>query len=181
MLTVLLGGARSGKSALAERWAARHAAGGGSVAVLATGERLDDEMRARIDRHRADRPDAWVTSEEPLDLAGGVAAAAPDALLVVDCLTTWLGNVMFHDRLRDVDSAAAATLAAVAARPGHTVVITNEVGLGIVPAEAETREYRDVLGRLNRGFVTAADAAYLIVAGRALALTEPPTFPGARP
>jgi adenosylcobinamide kinase/adenosylcobinamide-phosphate guanylyltransferase len=178
MLTVLLGGARSGKSALAERWAAHHAARGGSVAVLATGERLDDEMRARIDRHRADRPDGWVTIEEPLDLAGGVGAAAPDDLLVVDCLTTWLGNVMFHDPLLDVDAAVAAMLAAVAARTGHTVVITNEVGLGIVPGDAITREYRDVLGRINRELVAAADAAYLIVAGQALALSEPPDAPG---
>jgi adenosylcobinamide kinase/adenosylcobinamide-phosphate guanylyltransferase len=181
MLTVLLGGARSGKSALAERWARHHAARGGSVVVLATGERIDDEMRLRIERHRADRPDGWVTIEEPLDLPAGVAAAAPDAVLVVDCLTTWLGNVTFRDPLVDVDRAVAATLAAIADRPGHTVVITNEVGLGIVPADAMTREYRDTLGRINRHVVAAADAAYVMIAGRALRLDPPPEFAGAHP
>jgi adenosylcobinamide kinase/adenosylcobinamide-phosphate guanylyltransferase len=180
MLTVLLGGARSGKSALAERWAAQHAARGGSVAVLATGERLDDEMTARIERHRTGRPGDWVTIEEPLDLAGGVVAAAPDALLVVDCLTTWLGNVMFHDRLPDVDADVAATLAAITARPGHTVVISNEVALGIVPADATTREYRDMLGRINQSFVAASAEAYLMVAGRAVRLDPPPASRGPR-
>lgn len=163
MLTVLLGGARSGKSSLAERWGAEF---DGPVAIVATGEAFDTEMADRIDRHRAVRPAGWITIEEPLDLAGAIASAPPDALVIVDCLTTWLGNLSFHGRAPD----AAPVLAAIAARPGPTVVISNEVGLGIVPADPATRAYRDDLGRLNQLFATAADEAFLLVAGRALRL-----------
>ena len=91
MLTVLLGGARSGKSALAERWGHAHATDGGSVAVLATAEIIDDEMADRIKQHRSLRPATWVTIEEPLDLARAVKLAPPHAFLIIDCLTTWLG------------------------------------------------------------------------------------------
>lgn len=165
MLTVLLGGARAGKSSLAERWARESA---GPVAVVATGEPFDDEMADRIARHRADRPDGWSVAEEPLDLAGAIAGCDPDAFAIVDCLTTWLGNANFHDVAPDVE----AVLAAIAGRPGRTVVISNEVGWGIVPADPATREYRDALGRLNQRFVAAADEAFLVVAGRAIRLDD---------
>lgn len=166
MLTVLLGGARAGKSSLAERWAR---AGEAPVVVVATGEPFDEEMAARIERHRADRPDGWTVVEEPLDLAGALAGADPGVFVIIDCLTTWLGNVTFHGVTPDVD----AVLAAIAARPGRTVVISNEVGWGIVPADPATREYRDTLGRLNQQFVAAADDAFLVVAGRTLKLERP--------
>lgn len=165
MLTVLLGGARAGKSGLAERWA-REAVG--PVVVVATGEPFDAEMSARIARHRADRPEGWTVVEEPLDLAGAIAGVDPDAFVIVDCLTTWLGNATFHG----VELDLAAALAAITDRPGHTVVITNEVGWGIVPADPETREYRDTLGRLNQRLVAAADEAFLVVAGRTLRLEQ---------
>ncbi|HWL42855.1 MAG TPA: bifunctional adenosylcobinamide kinase/adenosylcobinamide-phosphate guanylyltransferase [Ilumatobacter sp.] len=165
MLTVLLGGARSGKSAAAERWGRAHA---GPVAIVATGEPLDPEMRERIDRHRADRPADWQVIEEPLDLTGAIEGVPRDAFVIVDCLTTWLGNVMFHGLVPDLD----ATLAAITDRPGRTVVISNEVGCGIVPADPGTRGYRDELGRLNQRFVAAATDAYLLVAGRALRLDQ---------
>jgi adenosyl cobinamide kinase/adenosyl cobinamide phosphate guanylyltransferase len=178
LLTVLLGGARSGKSALAERWGHAHATDGGSVAVLATAEIIDDEMADRIEQHRSLRPATWVTIEEPLDLASGIKLAPPHALLIIDCLTTWLGNLMFHGVAGDVDERADAALAAIAARVGSTVVVSNEVGLGIVPADPATREYRDVLGRLNQQFVDAADHAYLLIAGRALRLDPIHALPG---
>jgi len=171
--TLLLGGARSGKSALAERWAHEHVDAGGSVAVVATAEAFDDEMRERVARHRADRPAVWTTIEEPLDLAAAIAAAPPDALAVVDCLTTWLANLAFHGRAGDTDAAATRALDAIAARPGQTIVISNEVGSGIVPADAGTRAYRDELGRLNQRFAVAADEALLVVAGRVLRLEQP--------
>jgi len=176
-LTVLLGGARSGKSAFAERWGHEHAAGGGAVAVLATAEIVDDEMADRIARHRALRPASWTTIEEPLDLAGAIGLAPPEALLIVDCLTTWLGNLTFHGVAAEIDVRARAALAAIGARSGATVVVSNEVGLGIVPGDAMTREYRDALGRLNQSFVAAADQALLLVAGRALRL-DPATPSG---
>ncbi len=163
MLTVLLGGARAGKSSLAERLA--HAART-PVVVVATGEPFDDEMAARIARHRADRPEGWMVVEEPLDLAGAIAAADPSAFVIVDCLTTWLGNTTFHG----IAPAVADVLAAIAARPGRTIVISNEVGWGIVPADPATREYRDALGRLNQRFVAASDDAFLVVAGRTVRL-----------
>lgn len=165
MLTMLLGGARAGKSTLAERWGREHH---GEVAVIATGEPFDDEMATRIERHRGDRPAGWRVIEEPVDLTGAIGAAPTDAFLIVDCLTTWLGNLTFRDLTVDPEPA----LEALAARTGPAVVISNEVGWGIVPADPDTRAYRDALGRLNQRFVDAADAAYLVVAGRVVRLEE---------
>lgn len=166
MLTVLLGGARAGKSALAERWAR---AFDGPVCVVATGEPFDAEMAARIERHRLDRPAEWQVVEEPVDVAGALRSAPAEAFVIVDCVTTWLGNAAFRGRPADVDGLVAAT-----ARPGRTVLISNEVGSGIVPADADTRAYRDDLGRINQRLVAAADEAYLVVAGAALRLDPAP-------
>lgn len=170
MLTLLLGGARSGKSSLAERWGAAHAAGGGHVAVLATGERFDEEMTARIDQHVADRPAAWSVVEEPVDLAGGIRSVGADTFLIIDCITTWLGNLAARERMGDALDMVDTALAAISARSGRTVVISNEVGLGIVPADPMTREYRDVLGWVNQRVAAVADQALLLVAGRTLRL-----------
>jgi adenosyl cobinamide kinase/adenosyl cobinamide phosphate guanylyltransferase/glycosyltransferase involved in cell wall biosynthesis len=172
VLIVLLGGARSGKSATAERWARAHADRGGSVTVVATGEPLDAEMAERIDTHRADRPAGWQTLEEPLDLAGAIAGAPPHDLLVVDCLTTWLGNLFHHGLVAETDARLEGTLDAIRARSGTTVAISNEVGWGMVPADAMTRDYRDRLGRINQRVVAASDQGYLVVAGRALRLEQ---------
>lgn len=169
-LTVLLGGARSGKSTTAEAWGRMHAAGGGSVAVVATGEPFDVEMADRIDHHRALRPTDWITIEEPVDLAGAITSAPADAYVVVDCLTTWLANLVVRDLVADADERATAALDAIDRRRGPTVVISNEVGWGIVPADAMSRDYRDRLGRINQSFVARSTDAYLLVAGRALRL-----------
>lgn len=145
------------------------------VTYIATAPRIqgDHDLDARIARHRADRPAHWSTIEEELDLAGALRQAR-DAFAIVDCLTTWTGNLQYHGR--DETHALAATDAAIAAAIGRTattVVVTNEVGMGIVPADALTREYRDLLGRINQRWVAAADRAMLMVAGRALPLHDP--------
>jgi adenosyl cobinamide kinase/adenosyl cobinamide phosphate guanylyltransferase len=162
-LVVLLGGARSGKSALAQRWA------GEGATLIATGTALDDEMRDRIARHRADRPASWVTIEEPIDLRGALAGAR--GAVVVDCLSLWVANLFeagWTDEAVEAEGAAAA--AAAAARHGQTYAVSNEVGMGVVPATPLGRRYRDVLGRVNASWAAAADRAVLVVAGRVLEL-----------
>jgi adenosylcobinamide kinase / adenosylcobinamide-phosphate guanylyltransferase len=167
-LVVLLGGARSGKSARAVELAARR---GGPVTFVATAEPGDDEMAARIAAHRAARPTDWATVEEPLDLTGPLAAAGPDATVVLDCLSLWAANAIGRgDADAEIEADAARAAAVAAARPGLTVVVSNEVGLGIVPENALGRRYRDVLGRVNATWVGAADEASLVVAGRSLRL-----------
>jgi len=159
-LTVLLGGARSGKSRLAIRLAE---ASGGAVVFVATGAARDEEMAERIARHRAGRPSGWETVEEPLELHRAVASAPPDACVVVDCLSLWVANLLEAGREPELD---------VPVRPGPTIAVSNEVGLGIVPANALARAYRDVLGRVNAAWAEAADEAFFVVAGKALRLGD---------
>jgi adenosylcobinamide kinase / adenosylcobinamide-phosphate guanylyltransferase len=171
MLTLLLGGARSGKSALAVRLAA---ASDRPVVFLATAEARDDEMAERIRRHRAARPAAWTTLEVPLALEDALRDVAPDACVVLDCLSLWVSNEMEAGADDERIEAKARNVAGVlASRPAPGVVITNEVGLGIVPVNELARRYRDVLGRVNVAFAEASDTAYFVVAGRALPLEEP--------
>ena len=187
-LIVILGGARSGKSAFAERLAANS---GRSVAFIATATAGDDEMRERIARHRASRPKGWHTLEEPLGLARAVHRAAELAdVLLLDCMTLWLGNVLLHESgRREKDEEAEvefhttgglfdevalkeieALLSAVKLLgPNKTlIVVSNEVGLGIVPAYPLGRLYRDTLGYVNQRLAQAADRVYLMVAGMAV-------------
>ena len=167
-LTVLTGGARSGKSALAVRVAARW---GGGVSLVVTGEPRDDEMRARIERHRADRPSTWRVIEEPLDLTDAISAVSDEDLVVVDCLTLWVSNLLEIGVEPDGVAARAGEAAkTAAARPGPTLVVTNEVGSGIVPLHPATRGYRDVMGIVNATFAREARRALLVVAGRAIPL-----------
>jgi adenosylcobinamide kinase / adenosylcobinamide-phosphate guanylyltransferase len=164
---LLTGGARSGKSALAVQLAERD---GADVVFLATGLAGDDEMADRIARHRAERPGHWTTVEEPVALADAIEAVEPSACLIVDCLSLWVANLLQIDRPPAIERAAATAAARCAARPGTTIVVTNEVGLGVVPATPLGRAYRDVLGRVNAIWAGQATAAYLVVAGRLLAL-----------
>jgi adenosyl cobinamide kinase/adenosyl cobinamide phosphate guanylyltransferase len=168
-LVLLVGGARSGKSALAVRLAQR---GGEPVVFVATGEACDDEMAERIARHRDERPPEWRTVEEPLDLGRALGGVADDTCVVVDCLSLWAANVLERQGAHAVEEQAAEVAAAAARRPGLTIAVTNEVGLGVVPATPLGRAYRDVLGRVNATWVSAADEAYFVVAGRALRLEE---------
>jgi adenosylcobinamide kinase / adenosylcobinamide-phosphate guanylyltransferase len=170
-LTVLLGGARSGKSALAQRLAGRW---DGPVTVLATGQAGDAEMAERIARHRAARPAGWETVEEPLELAAALAACGRDRFVVVDCLTLWVSNLLERG-LDDagVEARARAAAATAAGRAAPTVAVSNEVGSGIVPADPLSRRYRDLLGQVNAVWAAAADRGLLLVAGRAVALADP--------
>jgi adenosylcobinamide kinase / adenosylcobinamide-phosphate guanylyltransferase len=164
---LLIGGARSGKSALAVQLAERD---GADVVFLATGQAGDDEMADRIARHRAERPGHWITVEEPVALTDAICALDTSACLIVDCLSLWVANLLETDRPPAVERFAAAAAERCAARPGTTIVVTNEVGLGVVPPTPLGRAYRDVLGRVNAIWAGQATAAYLVVAGRLLPL-----------
>jgi adenosylcobinamide kinase/adenosylcobinamide-phosphate guanylyltransferase len=156
-LVVYVGGARSGKSRLA---VARAREAGGPVVFIATGEAGDEEMAERIARHRAERPAGWITVEQPLELAQALADAPSDAAVIVDCLSLWVAN----------GGGGSHAVEVAAERRALTIAVTNEVGLGIVPANARARAYRDDLGRVNAAWVAAADEAYFVVAGKTLRL-----------
>jgi adenosylcobinamide kinase/adenosylcobinamide-phosphate guanylyltransferase len=168
-LVVLLGGARSGKSRLAVQLAERAAA---PVVFLATGEAGDEEMADRIAWHRQERPASWSTVEEPVELGRAVSEIDDTATLIVDCLSLWVANLIETRTAPEIELAAEAAAQVAAARPGVTVAVSNEVGLGIVPDNALARAYRDVLGRVNALWVAAAGDSYFVVAGRAIKLEE---------
>ena len=162
-LTVLLGGARSGKSRLAIETAT---AAGAPVTFVATGEARDEEMAERIAKHRAERPAAWATVEEPLALEAVLRDVDPAQTVIVDCLTLWVANLLERDgESASVLESARGAAAAAAERPGLTLAISNEVGLGIVPATPLGREFRDLLGSVNRVWVDASAEAMFVVAG----------------
>ena len=164
------GGARSGKSALAVEIGRRHA---GGVTFVATSPPIDGDLADRIARHRAERP-AWPTIEEPLDVAGALDGPGDD-LVIVDCLTLWVNNLLHRGDADDGHRGAARDrpLRLPPTEPDPTVVITNEVGLGVHPETELGRRYRDLLGRVNQHWAQAADVALLLVAGRAVPLTDP--------
>ncbi len=167
-LTLLLGGARSGKSALALR---RAADAGAPVVFIATAEALDAEMEARIARHRAERDPSWTTIEAPLDLRGALADAPARACIVVDCLSFWVANLLRSELGEEEILARAAAGAALArGREGLTIAVSNEVGMGVVPEYALGRRYRDLLGRVNAAWAERAEEALLVLAGRTLRL-----------
>lgn len=175
MLTFLIGGARSGKSTLAVRMGEHF---GGPVAFVATAEPFDDDMAERVAQHRADRPSAWCTIEEPVGLADAVRAVPDSSFLIVDCLTVWLANLLVRDMpppaiLRSGHDMVDELRARRARDAAPAVVVSNEVGLGIVPADPATRTYRDILGRLNQMTAAAADTTLFMAAGKALRLENP--------
>jgi adenosylcobinamide kinase/adenosylcobinamide-phosphate guanylyltransferase len=156
--TLVLGGARSGKSAVAEALAGR---GGGVVTYVATGAATDEGMAARIAAHRARRPAAWVTVETP-DLVAAVRGAAGTVL--VDSLTAWVAAAPAFQV--DVDGLSAA----LAGRRGDVVIVSDEVGLGVHPSTGAGRRFRDALGVVNQAVAAVADDVLLVVAGRVLRL-----------
>ncbi|GAA2874641.1 adenosylcobinamide kinase/adenosylcobinamide-phosphate guanylyltransferase [Aminobacter niigataensis] len=159
-LTFLLGGARSGKSAHAERLITQFPA---PWTYIATAQAYDDEMRERISIHRGRRGDGWLTLDAPLDLVGALGSVLDGTPVLVDCLTLWLTNHMLADH--DVE-AESARLADVLSRPrGPWFVVSNEVGLGIVPDNALARRFRDDTGRLNQKVAAAADEVLFMVSG----------------
>lgn len=169
-LTLILGGARSGKSTYAEQLAAKQS---GHVTYVATAQAWDDEMAARIAQHRAERPASWSTLEAPRDLGATIAAAPTGDVVLIDCLTLLASNVILAlPEPVDVAGAEAALnaemnalLGAYAASAAAWIIVSNEVGLGIVPAYALGRVYRDALGRANQRLAAAADEVILMVAG----------------
>ncbi len=129
---------------------------------IATAQGWDDEMHARIARHRADRPPGWQTDEVPIALPAALAAAG-DRPVLVDCLTLWVTNLLLADH--DIDQATDALLAALRARRAPSVLVANETGLGIVPDNALARRFRDAAGLLNQRVAAQADRVLFLVAG----------------
>lgn len=164
-LTLVTGGARSGKSRLAE---ALVTGSGLTRRYIATAQAWDDEMRARIAQHQADRGAAWITVEAPLDLTAALGAAAPDEAVLIDCATLWLTNHLLAEH--DLDAEGAALLAACAGCKAPVVIVSNEVGWGIVPDNALARRFRDAQGRLNQRIAAEAGLVVGVMAGLPMVL-----------
>ncbi|MBY9061630.1 bifunctional adenosylcobinamide kinase/adenosylcobinamide-phosphate guanylyltransferase [Sphingomonas yunnanensis] len=165
-VTLVLGGARSGKSRHAQ---ARAEARGGALVFVATAQALDDEMRARVAQHRADRDSRWRTVEAPLALAETIVAEGrAGSVLLVDCLTLWASNLL----LGEADAALAldALDAALRDTAARVVLVANEVGLGIVPDNALARRFRDLAGTINQRVAARADRVVFVAAGLPLVL-----------
>lgn len=192
-LYFVTGGARSGKSRFAVRLAEAEARNGSPVVFVATMEALDDELRDRVARHRAARPPAWRTVEAPLSPAFALAEAEAEGCVLLDCLSLWLSNLLLaapgvDDASGDGAPAAAmgpdareslgarigaevdVLLRTIARRRGLTIVVSNEVGGGVVPTSPLGRLFRDLMGSANQQVAAAADRGWLLVAGRALEL-----------
>ncbi len=165
--TLVLGGARSGKSAYAEKLARET---GLFCVYIATAQAFDDEMRERITRHQADRAsDGWHTVEEPIGLAAVIARnAKPDTVLLVDCLTLWLSNIMLSGR--DVGAMQEALIRILEAAKGPVMLVSNEVGMGIVPETRLGRDFRDAQGRLNQAVAAIIPRVVFVAAGLPLVL-----------
>ncbi len=162
--TLLLGGARSGKSDLAvklgESW-------DGDVIVAATAEAGDDDMARRIARHRSERPSRWGVVEAPLLGAHEIVDLDPGAFVIIDCITLLVSNLMHADKTEtQIDEHASVLSHALVSRTAPTIVISNEVGLGVHPSSELGRQYRDVLGRYNRRLAERAQTALFVAAGR---------------
>ena len=163
----VLGGARSGKSRLAERKTLAFA--GTEPVYLATAQAFDEEMEERIALHRQRRDDAWRTVDAPHDLADTIASEAkPGRAILIDCLTLWLTNRLLADA--DLDGEGDRLVAALQATRCPMVVVSNEVGLSIVPENALARRFRDEAGRLNQKVAAIADEAWFVAAGLPLRL-----------
>jgi adenosylcobinamide kinase / adenosylcobinamide-phosphate guanylyltransferase len=160
-LTLVLGGARSGKSRHAE--SVITASAPPPWIYVATAQALDAEMTERIAHHRGRRGAGWQTVEAPHDLAAAIAAAPPDAALLLDCLTLWLTNRMLAEAHIEADTDALEK--ALARRRGPTVLVSNEVGSGVVPDNALARRFADLQGRLNQRIAARAERVVLVVAG----------------
>jgi adenosylcobinamide kinase/adenosylcobinamide-phosphate guanylyltransferase len=167
MRTLILGGARSGKSALAERLAADHDA----VLYIATAAAGDDEMAARIQHHQARRPAHWGLCETPLTLAQALLREShAGRCLLVDCLTLWLSNLLCHDDNALFATERAALLDALAQLPGDVIFVSNEVGQGIVPLGELSRRFVDEAGRLHQDIAARCERVIFTVAGLPLVL-----------
>lgn len=166
-LVLLLGGARAGKSSYALRLAQEH---GRPVCFIATAQAFDDDMSARIERHRSERPAQWQTIEEPYRINEALQQAAAASVVIVDCLTLFTSNWLLREndesRCEQVLRELTADFLNTARSRRQTIIcVSNEVGLGVVPETRLGRTFRDLLGRVNQDFAHSADEVYLLVAG----------------
>ena len=167
-LSLILGGARSGKSARALELAPN-----APRLFVATAEAFDDEMADRIARHKAERGADWFLVEAPLDLAPALEAGMPeDGVAVVDCLTLWLSNLMHHEREPEAETLR--LLEMLKSLPGRAVLVSNEIGMGLAPMNALGRAFRDAQGRLNQRVAAAADHVEFVAAGLPMLLKGTP-------
>ncbi len=164
-LTFVLGGAASGKSALAEQVVE---ATGKPKVYIATAQAFDDEMRQKIAAHQVSRGDGWETVEEPFGLAGVLERQAAEAVVLVDCLTLWLTNILLAEH--DLDAEFDRLIEALESRNCELVLVSNEVGQGIVPDNALSRKFRAAQGRLNQRVAASADRVIAVMAGLPIAL-----------
>lgn len=175
-LILVGGGARSGKSRFALALAERLAGGQAEArrVFVATARASDDEMAERIARHRSERHAGWETIEEPLDLPGALARVDADVVLV-DCLTLWLANRLLRgEAAAAIEAAVEDLVRAARAHRGHVVLVTNEVGMGIVPEHALGRVFRDLAGRAHQRLASSADQVYMAMMGLIVRLRPAP-------
>lgn len=161
-MILITGGEKSGKSTYALRLALER---GSRRAFVATAEALDDEMRARIKHHKEERGDLFETIEEPVEVPSTLRRLSSYDVVLIDCMTTWLGNLMYYKR--DLSAMKDELLTSVS---GNEIIVTNEVGMGIIPLEASTRAYVEDLGRLNAALAQRAERVIFMVAGLPLVL-----------
>ena len=171
-LTLVLGGVRAGKS----RYEQELAQGGGRVLYVATAEAGDDEMAARIQAHRDERPSDWATLEEPIDVVGALEPLLVDYdTVLIDCLTLWVSNLLLQDPddgevQANIQTRARRLVDLYAQSNSAWIVVSNEVGLGVIPAARLGRDYADALGRVNQQFAAATDEAIVMFAGLPVSL-----------
>jgi len=168
-IILVTGGTRSGKSYTALRLAEGYK----SKVFIATAEAFDDEMRLRIAKHKAERGNEWQTIEAPLDLSNAIANVHDStAVIVVDCLTVWLSNLMYHNESITEDSLPCSTLLIALKQScvARIILVTNEVGMGIVPNHPLGRRFRDIAGRLNQRVGTIANQVIFVVCGQCLVI-----------
>lgn len=170
--TLVLGGTRSGKSRIAEQLATDQTAKGSKTLYLATAEPFDHEMQTRINVHQSRRGASWETIEEPLDVPGIILMQSRlDRAILVDCLTLWLSNLMHAER--DVEAETARLMSALNAASGPVVLVSNEVGQGIVPENALARAFRDLAGSMHQSCAAACDRILFVTAGLVQTLKGP--------
>ena len=158
--TFVLGGAASGKSSFAEALCFQSPK---ARVYIATAQAFDDEMRAKVSAHRRQRGTDWLTLEAPLDVVGALKQRTAKEIVLLDCATLWLSNILLADK--DTSAAGADLLDAIAACPAQIIVVSNEVGHGIVPDNALARQFRNAQGRLNQSLAAQADLVVNVIAG----------------